>query len=428
MKLHNSLRKHMATLFNILIRGQKWKCHARYHNHMISLVLEPFHDHANDKSLVKGKDRFGIIFHSDSGRVRYGHSPGRPSWREHILEAEATECRVEQANFGMPERINGQVLSRTEKTPPASTRRRALAESRTVPSTRRKTVAFATSSHNPIVEPMMASNASVSNGREIGDLCSACMASGSLEAGRKHLGCLINKVARDQTYELYLVRALDEDIYPRSLQEVLMMTWSQRTRMQIPVLTRRDCLHMAATLALNVLRLQGNWFRAEWTLQDIVLPEVVHTDVATGRPAAQTRYSVEAPYLSWSVVDSRSENLSMSSLSVSRRSALIKCPTLFPLGLALVELGLCRPLSEIPSQDGDDDLDPMVAKLKKATRLLPNVLDENGGRYRDVVEECLTWPSSRPQDHDLEDSEFQRAVCQYVVLPLVNNLKAFDGE
>jgi hypothetical protein len=107
---------------------------------------------------------------------------------------------------------------------------------------------------------------------------------------------------------------------------------------------------------------------------------------------------------------------------------MIKCPTLFPLGLALVELALCKPLSAIPQQPTDNDPDPAVASLKKATRLLPNVLGENGYRYRDVVEECLSWPFSRPQDSGLENEEFQESVFQHVVLPLLKDLEDFDGK
>src|ERR1700677_522564 len=61
----------------------------------------------------------------------------------------------------------------------------------------------------------------------------------------------------------------------------------------------------------------------------------------------------------------------MTCVATSEPSARIHCPALFPLGIALVELGLLLPLSEVAREpeDGGDDSDPMALKLIKAEKL-----------------------------------------------------------
>ena len=207
-----------------------------------------------------------------------------------------------------------------------------------------------------------------------------------------------------------------------------MFAKAQKMVFEVPLITKSNCLLIAVILASNIVLLKGNWLRPEWTLEDIVFSNVADDARNQSKQNAQEKYMVEAPYLSCQIPNDELDSLESSSARSSRISPMIKCPTLFSLGLALIELALWKLLSRIPSQAEDSDLNPAVASLKKATRLLPIVSEELGPRYRDVVEKCIWWPSSRAQDTDLEDEDFQRAVYENIVLPLTKELDAFDGK
>jgi hypothetical protein len=65
------------------------------------------------------------------------------------------------------------------------------------------------------------------------------------------------------------------------------------------------------------------------------------------------------------------------------------------------------------------------ANLKTASRLLDAVFYQCGARYRNVVESCLFWPGIKVEDMD--DEDFERAVFDTVVQPLLEDLSEFEG-
>lgn len=139
------------------------------------------------------------------------------------------------------------------------------------------------------------------------------------------------------------------------------------------------------TLQLGAIRLAPLHFPAERFSPTDLKMDYLLTD-----SKILPKYVIETPYLSSSLVQDDSAAMSqISSLNVSRPSTVTKCTTSFPLGLALVELALWKPISEIASQDDETDPYPALANLKKATRLLPVISEELGPWYKDVVEECL---------------------------------------
>lgn len=126
----------------------------------------------------------------------------------------------------------------------------------------------------------------------------------------------------------------------------------------------------------------------------------------------------EHPYVAWDVAG----ELSMDKNQAS--SPLIQSKVLFPLGLVLVELSLCWNLESLRTQEDADSLEA-VANLKTAAQYLPAVEMESGLRYSQVVKRCLF--SSDTVDMMSEDESVQETVFEYVIAPLVQNLRDFDG-
>jgi hypothetical protein len=105
-------------------------------------------------------------------------------------------------------------------------------------------------------------------------------------------------------------------------------------------------------------------------------------------------------------------------------SPLIRSEVLFPLGLILVELSLCRNLESLRTLEDDDALET-VANFKTAARYLPVVEMESGLRYGQVVKWCLFGPDT--VDTTLEDEIMQEKIFENVVACLLENLWNFSG-
>lgn len=105
-------------------------------------------------------------------------------------------------------------------------------------------------------------------------------------------------------------------------------------------------------------------------------------------------------------------------------SSVIRNETLFPLGLALIELSLCRTITALRISE-DENPDEEVALLKTANRCLNHVYVESGTRYGDVVHQCLFWSHTR--ETDLDSEELQDTVFRHIISPLLDNVEDFDG-
>jgi hypothetical protein len=387
---------------------------------MLNLRLESYHDSLQDELQTRKRSCSTLAFLSDGNYTSKASATVQVTWREHIIEAEVSRDMYEET---IPSHTD---VKQTKSADPEV--RAPTTSAKTLPAgKKKKTVGFAVLDPEVSRQDQTLSNASLVSRELIADLCAAIVTCQKDAATRKHLGCLASHAAGGQFFDLFVIQAAHDGVSMRALRDILMIARGQRLLFEVPIITRRDCLLLAVNLASNVLKLQGNWLRSGWSLQDIVFLESV--EERSNKTESQTlpKYVIETPYLSWSLAQEDPAMLRMAALSLSRPSTMIKCPSLFPLGLALVELALWKPLSEIPLQEDEADPHPAVANLKKATRLLPVISGELGPRYKDVVEECLWRPSSRPQDDDLESEEFQTAVYQYIVLPLEKELRAFDG-
>jgi hypothetical protein len=91
---------------------------------------------------------------------------------------------------------------------------------------------------------------------------------------------------------------------------------------------------------------------------------------------------------------------------------------LYPLGLALIELSLGRPISDFhsPRTVTTDDLQ---AKLNE-------VYNESGWGYKDVVNSCLFCPHGIAS-LGFEDEKFEKHVLSTVISPLLRDLLIFEG-
>lgn len=98
---------------------------------------------------------------------------------------------------------------------------------------------------------------------------------------------------------------------------------------------------------------------------------------------------------------------------------------LFALGLALIELCFGEPFANLKEPEDDDQID-IISDRKTASRLLPFVSKESGLRYGNVVQRCIDCPFN-VRVAGLDNPEFRDAVFEHIVIPLMDDLKEFDG-
>ncbi|EAW24481.1 uncharacterized protein NFIA_040570 [Aspergillus fischeri NRRL 181] len=239
----------------------------------------------------------------------------------------------------------------------------------------------------------------------ISDLCSTIFAVNFDNKQRALLGCIADKRYR---HHMYHVRSIADDLksHSQSLEDLIATssTFPQPPLQCKYIFSRRDRLILAVNLACSVLQFHGNWLRKYWRARDIMFMKGIFD------PS-------DHPYV---VCDIAGEP----SMDNQHSSPLIRSEVLFPLGLILVELSLCRNLESLRTPEDADPLET-VANLKTAARYLPVVEMESGLRYGQVVKWCLFGADA--VDSSLEDEIMQETVFENVVARLVENLWDFSG-
>lgn len=183
------------------------------------------------------------------------------------------------------------------------------------------------------------------------------------------------------------------------------------------VLTRRDRLYTAVTLASSVLQLEGTmWLKRMWSSSDIIY----HYDY--GSTSLRSYRLIKQPYLCWDVFPARATS---SGHPIASKPYQIRSEPLLALGLTLVKLSFGQRLSDM-QDDRDTDQDELVTKLKLARRLLDKIYDESGCRYGDAVRRCLDCPYDF-RDSSFNNEKFQEAMIDTILIPLVQDLNDFDG-
>jgi hypothetical protein len=182
------------------------------------------------------------------------------------------------------------------------------------------------------------------------------------------------------------------------------------------VFPRRSRLLIASQLALAVVVLDGSWLRQGWGTQDFVLL----------REALQSKSSLgvlrdnDALLLPWSL----EYKLPTPKMRTSQ-SDDIRFPTLFTLGITLIELSLGATIEDLKENE-DENSDEIVSKRLTARRLLPRVEEQEGDEYAAVVERCLDCPFDFVRrDRSFDNDEFRNLVYDRVVRPLKRNAEIF---
>jgi hypothetical protein len=231
---------------------------------------------------------------------------------------------------------------------------------------------------------------------------------------RRCLGCIREKTSDDR-HNLYVVRPISSLRQVATLHDSLAVAAGQTALWMAGADSLglwRNRLRIAALLAANVIGLHGNWLLPSWKSKDLLLAE--NRETLGENAAKQLCLTFAVP--KW---------FSLSEMqSTLPSSPLIQNKVLFPLGLALVELAFCQTLTAMRLPH-EEDPDEDVTNLKTASRLLNGVALHCGERYGSVARKCLFW--NGPRAEDLDDEDFQDAVYDEVVSPLMEDLKTAQG-
>ena len=232
------------------------------------------------------------------------------------------------------------------------------------------------------------------------------------------LGFLADDQVNQRRHDVYLVDTAQTslEIHTESLEKLLENARPSLTRR---VLTRRDRLYIAVTLASSVLQLDRTmWLKRQWKSSDITF----HYVEGCTSPLSQMNFS--DPYLSWKVA---SQDLEPNNSAETSSLHLMRSEALFTLGLTLVELCFGRTLLSMQRPE-EADLNETLARLNTARRLLDShrIFIEMGEKYETVVRTAIFCTFNMP-DVSLDNEECQRAVYAEIVTPLTETLENFDN-
>ncbi|KIV77085.1 hypothetical protein PV11_08920 [Exophiala sideris] len=381
---HKAARKHAINLYNALVRGKYWKCPCR-DSHCVHLRIDPRAlDFSNDDDTEPAVPKLRIAFSSKT-------TASRPAPEWYWYEVETIPQLTETPNE--PEQ--------SLPSPPAP-----------VQATNATRVRFAVvvSSLNSLPWPK---TPTLPPSPPILDMCSTLCKTKADEHSKECIGSISDDTDASHRYYLHLVKRLDNSMETQSLEDMLSSSLDalgSRMARASYMLSRRDRLFLAATLASTVLRFSGSWLKSEWSIRDILFPKTTETGASV----------IKQPYLSGHAITTATTAISTPKIPTS---TLIGNRFLFPLGLALIELSLCQTISSLRAPEDDDAIEENV-KLKTASRLLDYLYNEFGGSYCDVVTKCLRWSETRTSEID---DKFQLLVFQNIVSPLFEALRVFDG-
>jgi hypothetical protein len=247
------------------------------------------------------------------------------------------------------------------------------------------------------------------------DLCATLLAPRGASKDAGAIGVIADEADPSYEHRIYVTQSAFSSQPFKPLRSLLQpLDPLQRLSNNRVFLTRRDRLYLAANLACNVLQLHGSWLSDYWKTDDIYI---------TQRSADGGKPLLDSLFLSLPLAEVFSSHPRCTP-RYNDQSGLIQSWILFPLGLVLVELALCQSLDDLRIAADSDPVDT-VAKLKTASRNLPLVRSESGMAYARVVKKCLFW--SETEDAEIDSMEFQDAMCHFIIKPLVDDLRTFDG-
>ena len=244
------------------------------------------------------------------------------------------------------------------------------------------------------------------------DLCSTICAQHPPNGA---IGFLVDeKGDKHKHYLFWADPTITPETRSRSLDDLLSCSISGSHK---ALLSRKDRLRIAVTLASSILELDGtSWLKPTWSSKDILFHEKTNQ-------ASDSQYSY--PYISWKLCRT-DENVAdyMHDTSPNDYHAF-RSETLFALGLTLVELCFGSRLADLHiAEDGDPS--GMTTHISTAFRLCNSVYYEMGTLYGDAVRRCLYQPFD-VRDMSPDNEEFQQKVLDDIVTPLNDDLLNFNG-
>lgn len=227
----------------------------------------------------------------------------------------------------------------------------------------------------------------------IQDFCSSLCVAASRVERQESLGYISNELDASLNYTMHAVKILPKHVPQRPLRDALVR------------ISRRDRLHIAAGLACGVIQYSGNWLKPWWDISDVHL-------AATSDGSSVL---LDDLYLVWPLA-------TISKMQEPRDDGHpnLGDNRLLPLGLALVELSLKKPLRTLLDLE-EEDHDILVTNFKTASWLVDEVHKESGTNYADAVHSCLSWSTL------YFETRFEERVFDTIISPLLKDLIHFEG-
>ena len=280
----------------------------------------------------------------------------------------------------------------------------------------KKTVQFVTANsfNSTLFSPSMLSLSSDGGPSPIIDFCTILK---QVCGTPRVIGYLVDEGAVDCRHDVALVKDNHVSGGSKTLEKVLQLSHKRASGYY---LSRKDRLHLAVVLASSVLQLDGtSWLKKQWRSHDIYFLQTENCS-----PSEQ-RIDYEYPYLSTKICPDSSGTPPRIKVHSAVTTHLIRSEILFALGLTLIELCFGQTLVEMQIPEDVNTIE-VITNYQTVTRLLDFVYNESGSRYGDVVRRCLQCPFD-VRDASLDNDDFQQAVFESIVAPLVQDLEDFNG-
>ncbi|KAL8944441.1 MAG: hypothetical protein Q9211_000583 [Gyalolechia sp. 1 TL-2023] len=372
------IRKHAASLYQVLMNEKAWKCSCKTH-HMASLRLE-----------ARPQTCDGIRTRTPSDHV----------FRVLITVSDPADTSGVATRW-----------EEIEVIPSAGSQMLDVVSDNKHHHPPKKGVRFASVIEPPSMKAPIEPTPCQTDWTCIEDICSALC---TLALDRTAIGLLVDDTYDKNQHKLYRAGTVaTSHSLSRSLEDLL----DASRHPEDDSLSRKERLQIAVVLASSVLQLDGtSWLKAGWSSGDIYF----HHGNSQPLGAAEVD---RLPYLSWQpCCDNTMPVLGRLHL----KNHMIRNDTLLALGLVLVELCFGRTLTEMRKPE-DLDSEGTTAKLSTATRLHSRVYTEMGPLYGDVVRRCL-FQTFDVRELSLDIEEVQQKVLDDVVAPLVEGLNNFNRD
>ena len=418
-------RKHARSLHKVLLGKNCWKCGSSC-RHVANIRLEcrESQQNSNPKSFEAGGSdtlRFNILLALSKSQAPPGLSSDSWHWKELSIEP------VPSVDPSQALQINALIPSLPTKVSDATQRDRLQLLGQPSKEKGKKAASFALPTEG-MSTTISATLGSFQAGPQqvsvpplaISDLCSALRDNVQTICPPAHhcIGMILDDTQQTLRHQLFLLNKPPKVTETCTLKSLLQ--FSQPIR-----LTRGDRLRIACRLASSVMQFEGSWLKETWRSQDIFF---MKDDLELHNPLGR---ETPHPYLSWSISKDNLSNLPnlISTLAIDNTQHLIRSKPLFYLGLALIELSFGKTLEELRPLSPFNPLTTTNSSLEAfqtAVSLINSVYAESGIRYGDVVRRCIQCPYD-VRDASLDNDEFQQAVLETVVMPLMEDLKDFEG-